>query len=57
MEIIKSFTDNNFQSNITIKGSIENPLFRTSDIADILDMKNIRVNIQNFDSDLKSFPF
>lgn len=53
MEIIKSFTDNNFQSNITIKGSIENPLFRTSDIADILDMKNIRVNIQNFDDSEK----
>jgi prophage antirepressor-like protein len=53
MEIIKSFTDNNFQSNITIRGNIENPLFRTSDIADILEINNIRSNIQNFNDSEK----
>jgi prophage antirepressor-like protein len=49
MEIIKAFNNNELHTEIVIKGTIENPLFRACDIGEILEMANIRVNIQNFD--------
>lgn len=50
MEIVKAFTTNNLHTEIIIKGTINDPLFRASDIGQILDMTNIRTNIQNFDN-------
>jgi len=49
MEIVKAFTDNNMHTNIVIKGTYNEPLFRASDIGEILEMGNIRTSIQNFD--------
>jgi len=49
MEIVKSFTENNLHTEIIIKGSFDQPLFRASDIAEILDMANIRQIINNYD--------
>ena len=49
MEIVKAFNDNNLHSNITIKGTYENPLFKASDIGEVLEIANIRQSINNFD--------
>jgi len=46
MEVIKSFTNNN--RNITILGTHDAPLFRASEIGDVLEMYNIRATIQDF---------
>lgn len=48
MEVVKAFTTNKSTQNITILGTHDNPLFRASDIAEILEMTNIRVTISNF---------
>ncbi len=46
MDIIEYFgTD----TNINIKGTYDNPLFKASDIAAILDLTNVRVSIKDFD--------
>lgn len=37
MEIVKSFNENNLHTEIIIKGTFDNPLFRASDIGIILD--------------------
>ena len=49
MEIVKAFYSNTLHAEITIKGTIENPLFRASDIAAILDIQNIRMSIKEYD--------
>jgi len=49
MEIVKAFNENGLHTDIIIKGDINNPLFRASDIGSILEMSNIRATIQNFD--------
>jgi len=49
MEIVRAFNTNNLHTDIVIKGSIEEPLFRASDIGEILEMSNIRAHILNFD--------
>lgn len=49
MEVVKAFTANNMHTDIVIKGTINDPLFRASDIGEILEMGNIRTSIQNFD--------
>lgn len=49
MEIVKAFTSNNLHTDIIIKGDYHNPLFRANDIGTILEMSNIRANVQNFD--------
>jgi len=38
---------------IVIKGTYQEPLFRANDIAEILEMGNIRSTIQNFDKSEK----
>jgi prophage antirepressor-like protein len=53
MEIVKAFNENNMHSNIVIKGTYDEPLFRASDIGEILEMTNIRATVQNFDSSEK----
>ena len=49
MEIVKAFNDNNLHTEIIIKGSYEEPLFRANDVGEILEMGNIRSTIQHFD--------
>jgi prophage antirepressor-like protein len=50
MEIVKAFNDNNLHTEILIKGTVNEPLFRASDIGEILEMGNIRSTIQHFDN-------
>ena len=49
MEIIKSFNENNLHTQIIIKGTHNDPLFRASDIAEILEITNIRQIISDYD--------
>jgi len=49
MEIIKAFNENAMHTNITIIGSYNEPLFRASDIGEVLEMSNIRTTINDFD--------
>ena len=53
MEIVRAFNTNALHTEITIKGSIENPLFRASDIGIILDIANIRTSTLDFDESEK----
>ncbi len=53
MDIVKAFNSNSLHTEITIKGTSDEPLFRASDIALVLDIKQIRSSIQNFDNDEK----
>jgi prophage antirepressor-like protein len=49
MDIIRAFTENNMEMNIMIKGTYENPLFRASDVGEVLSIKNIYSTISNYD--------
>jgi prophage antirepressor-like protein len=49
MDIVKAFNENNLHTEIVIKGTIDQPLFRASDIGNVLDMSNIRATIMEFD--------
>ena len=53
MDIVKAFTTNKMHTEIVIKGNLENPLFRSSDIATVLDINNIRTTILDFDDSEK----
>ena len=53
MEIVKSFSENNLHTEIIIKGTFDNPLFRASDIGIILDISNINQNIKDYDDTKK----
>jgi prophage antirepressor-like protein len=48
MELVKAFIENDMSYPITIIGTYENPLFKASDIAEILGIVNIRQNIVSF---------
>ena len=48
MEIVKAFNTNSLHTEITIKGTINDPLFRASDIGAILEISNIRTSINEF---------
>ena len=48
MEIVKAFNSNNLHTEIVIKGSINEPLFRASDVGTVLEMGNIRTSINDF---------
>jgi len=50
MEIVKAFNDNDLHTEIIIKGTSENPLFRASDIGNILEITNIRTTINDFNN-------
>ena len=41
MEVVKAFNSNELHTEITIKGTFEEPLFRASDIGLILELSNI----------------
>jgi len=49
MEIVKAFTSNSLHTEIIIKGTVWDPLFRASDIGLVLEMANVRQSILNFD--------
>jgi prophage antirepressor-like protein len=53
MEIVKAFTTNTMHTEIVIKGTINDPLFRASDIAEILELNNFRTSITGFDDSEK----
>jgi prophage antirepressor-like protein len=53
MEIVKAFNENNLHTEIVIKGTYEEPLFRANDIGEILEMSNIRSHVQHFDKSEK----
>ena len=53
MDIIRAFTTNSLHTEIVIKGTIEAPLFRASDIALILELSNIRASIKDFNESEK----
>jgi prophage antirepressor-like protein len=48
MDIVKAFNSNDLHTEIIIKGDVQNPLFRASDIGLVLDMGNIRTTINDF---------
>ena len=49
MEIVKAFNNNNLHTEIVIKGTCEEPLFRANDIGTILEISTIRSVIRDFD--------
>lgn len=49
MDIVKAFNSNELHTEIVIKGTYETPLFRASDIGQVLDITNIRTTIHHFD--------
>jgi prophage antirepressor-like protein len=53
MEVVKAFNSNKLHTEIVIKGTINEPLFRANDVGTILEMTNIRATIQNFDDSEK----
>jgi len=53
MDILKAFVLDGKDHNITILWENEKPLFRASEIGDILEIKNIRTSIIDFDEDEK----
>lgn len=54
MEVIKAFNSNTLHTEIIIAGSIEQPLFRASDIGLILELSNISKNIIDYDETEKT---
>ena len=53
MEIVKAFNSNNLHTEIVIKGTINEPLFRASDVGTVLEMGNIRTSINDFNDSEK----
>jgi prophage antirepressor-like protein len=53
MDILKSFFLNETEHNINILWENDKPLFRANEIGKILDIKNIRSSIEDFDNDEK----
>jgi prophage antirepressor-like protein len=49
MEVVKAFNNNNLHTEIVIKGTYEEPLFRANDIGTILEISTIRSVIRDFD--------
>jgi prophage antirepressor-like protein len=48
MDIVRAFNANSFHTEIVIKGDVNNPLFRASDVGNVLDISNIRTSIISF---------
>ena len=53
MEIVKAFEHNELSIQINIQGSHEEPLFRASDVGEVLEISNIRMSIKDFDNSEK----
>lgn len=54
MDIVKAFNANDLHTEIVIKGTTNEPLFRASDIGLVLEMSNIRTSIMDFDDSEKA---
>lgn len=50
MDIVKAFNSNELHTEIVIKGTYDNPLFRAIDVGEILGISNIRQSIHDFDN-------
>lgn len=48
MDVVRAFNNNALAIEITIKGTCEHPLFRASDIGEVLGISNIRSSISDF---------
>jgi prophage antirepressor-like protein len=53
MEVVKAFNTNNLHTEIVIIGSTTEPLFRASDIGEVLNISTIRSVIRDFDKSEK----
>jgi len=53
MEVVKAFNANELHTEIIIKGTFEEPLFRASDIGAVLELSNINSIIRDFDESEK----
>ena len=53
MDIVKAFNTNDLHTEIIIKGTIDDPLFRASDVGVVLELSNIRATIIDFDDSEK----
>ena len=53
MDIVKAFNTNDLHTEIIIKGTIDDPLFRASDIGLVLDITTIHSVIRDFDESEK----
>ena len=53
MDIVKAFNSNELHTEIVIKGTIVEPLFRASDVGLVLEMVNVRASIVDFDDSEK----
>ena len=53
MDIVKAFNENDLHTEIVIKGTVTDPLFRASDIGVVLEISNIRTSIMDFDDSEK----
>ena len=49
----KAFNINDLHTEIIIKGTVNDPLFRASDIGVVLELSNIRMSIADFDESEK----
>jgi len=53
MDIVKAFNSNDLHTEVVIKGTKTDPLFRASDIGAVLEISNIRTSIMDFDESEK----
>jgi prophage antirepressor-like protein len=53
MDIVKAFNTNDLHTEIIIKGTVNDPLFRASDVGVVLEISNIRTSIMDFDESEK----
>jgi prophage antirepressor-like protein len=53
MDIVKAFNSNDLHTEIIIKGTIDDPLFRASDVGVVLDIASIRSVLRDFDESEK----
>jgi len=53
MEIVRAFNSNELHAEIVIKGTIDNPLFRASDIGNVLGLTNVHKTLKNFNDTQK----
>jgi prophage antirepressor-like protein len=53
MDIVKAFNTNDLHTEVVIKGTKTDPLFRANDIGIILEINNIRMSIIDFDESEK----
>ena len=53
MDIVKAFNSNDLHTEIVIRGTVTDPLFRASDVGVVLDIASIRSVLRDFDESEK----